>query len=69
MNIKDLKMSVGFCGWLESDPVLGWYEDKWIIVKLEQIDEDCEPRWYSCCSEHWSMEEPEHIENLPDNPK
>lgn len=26
---------------MESGPVLGWYVDEWIIVKLEQVDEDC----------------------------
>ena len=43
-------------GWPMSEPVLAVCRDgQRLVAKLEQIDEDSEPRWYTDCSEHWNL--------------
>lgn len=46
--------------------VLGCCESGCIrVVLLEQIDEDEPPRWFSGCSEHWSLDDSEVMYWMP----
>lgn len=51
------ELAPGEYGWPMSAPVLGFCRGgKRQVVRLEHIDEDSPPRWYTDCSEHWCVD-------------
>lgn len=52
-----------------SVPVLGVVYGSIRVVAYEQWDDDSPPQWYSCCSEHWNLDdEVSHWMPLPELP-
>jgi len=44
----------GLYGWPSSDVVLCYCKDKTMkTATFEQVDEDCQPVWFTACSERW----------------
>ena len=63
------EMSTCDYGWMSSTKVLVCEVGGGMrVATYEQIDEDCEPRWYSACSERWGLNRVTHWMPLPEAP-
>lgn len=52
------KMSMSDYGWLKSEPVIHFDGREMRFATLEQMDEESEPKWFTCCSEKWNLQAP-----------